>query len=614
VKKLSAILICLLMIFTCAFAGCAGFKIDKVKYYNEVLAKVGDEKITRYDLLNAYSTYGDYYVSNMGKTKKEALNETLNLLIDREALYQYAKTVNDYKPTKNQVNNVVYALFESVDNEVDSYIKTARNILNLEEIKETAETPKDTAYPIENYFYENNRRATLNKVYTYYTNATKETVSSTETDYFDVNYKIVYDTSKNEEEVHDNMIDEKFLTDFTSEDIYEELVESYLDHLQEKLASQDLLNASAVKEKVLSLMTKDLISYEYYLRDENGKEFSKNTHDLLVRYFERNFSSKIKDQYLSNIRTHYLNNETLSVDLLIEKYNSLADKSKNQYTNRESSYKKKLKEIGTDGDSILFHHENLSDGTEFGYFIHTLLNFSETVEENEKLSQKQKIEALDKNDPYYETDYADLISQTKVKVRDIETGELTEEIKTLQEVVEEYNDIVKIESYDKRLNEFIKFMFKYTGDYKSTLVQGMPYVVGTNGFSKMETAFTEEAISLMDKAGNMSQVDLSDTDTMCITSYGIHFLFFVEDVKAYDLPIDTRDITAEDLLKILNPLTKETYFDMLFEKVYPASSAEEVYTSNTGYSEFEAEILEDFKQEIKIEKFSSKIKGTKTSI
>ena len=81
VKKFSAILICLLMIVTCGLAGCASFSIDKVKYYNEVLAKVDDTKITRFDLLNAYNSYGNsYYVQQMGQSESQALQSTLYLV------------------------------------------------------------------------------------------------------------------------------------------------------------------------------------------------------------------------------------------------------------------------------------------------------------------------------------------------------------------------------------------------------------------------------------------------------------------------------------------------------------------------------------------------------
>ena len=87
VKKLSAILLCCLMIITCSLAGCATFSIDRVKYYNEVVATVGEKNITRSDLLSAYNSYGySYFVSQEGQTETEAMNSTLDILIDRELL------------------------------------------------------------------------------------------------------------------------------------------------------------------------------------------------------------------------------------------------------------------------------------------------------------------------------------------------------------------------------------------------------------------------------------------------------------------------------------------------------------------------------------------------
>ena len=110
-KKFTAIIICLLMVFACNLAGCASFSIDKEKYYNEVLAKVGDTNITRFDLLNAYNSYGKTYFSVKGDDETAALNSTLDMLIERESLYQYALTQGDlYKPTAYQVNEVVKEL------------------------------------------------------------------------------------------------------------------------------------------------------------------------------------------------------------------------------------------------------------------------------------------------------------------------------------------------------------------------------------------------------------------------------------------------------------------------------------------------------------------------
>ena len=114
------------MVFACNLAGCATFSINKEKYYNEVLAKVGNTKITRFDLLNAYNSYGKTYFGS--DDEASALNETLNMLIERESLYQYALSQGDlYKPTEFQVNEIVGKIFDSLDSQMESYVESAQS-------------------------------------------------------------------------------------------------------------------------------------------------------------------------------------------------------------------------------------------------------------------------------------------------------------------------------------------------------------------------------------------------------------------------------------------------------------------------------------------------------
>ena len=146
VKKLSAIIICLLMIMTCSLAGCATFSIDKVKYYNEVLAKVGDTNITRFEVLNAYNSYGNsYYVQQMGKSESEAIEETLDLLTDRETLYQYALADATFKPTTRQINEIADEMFTSLDEQMAEYISTAKSMLNIKS-SANEEEKKDSVF------------------------------------------------------------------------------------------------------------------------------------------------------------------------------------------------------------------------------------------------------------------------------------------------------------------------------------------------------------------------------------------------------------------------------------------------------------------------------------
>jgi len=600
VKKLSALIICLLMVVVGSLTGCATFSINKVKYYNEVLAKVGDANITRFEVLNAYSSYGNsYYVQQMGKTEEEAIESTLDLLIDREVLYQHAKADNKYKPTERQVNEIIEEIFSSLDEQMTSYVESSKSILNIKSTStEEDEQSEDKVYKYSDYVYK--PRAAIKTNTTYYTDANKTTISSTKTDFYDVEYYVDYITPT---EDHYTLIlgeeNKAYLEDFTDEDLIDVIRIEYLKHFKENLAKTEKIeNVEAIYNKSIESLTKSLMNYEYYLRDENGKEYSKTEKDLLNRYFERTFTSQIKSQYLENLRIDYLDNETLSVELIMNEFDKKLTSSYTSYVNRPATYKNKMKGIGTDGDTVLYHPAQ-ADGTKFGYFVHTLLSFSDT--------QKTDIKNLDKEDAYYDTDYASIISSTMVPYRDsngVEVGE-----KSFNEVIEEYQNLPQGD-----LNAFIDFMFTYTGD-TATLSSGMPYVVGTNGYSSMVQEFTDESIALMEKGVNsMSEVDIDNINSFCITEYGIHLVYYVNPVDAYDFDYNSKDtVKITDLTKTLNPLTGETYFDMLFDSVYPAGSAEEHYTSNNGYSSFEKRILEDAKDIYKVVKYDTKIKGTKTS-
>lgn len=626
-KKFSAIFICLLMIITCGLAGCASFSIDKVKYYNEVLATVGEKNITRFQLLNAYNSYGQsYYVQQMGQSEEQALSSTLDLLIDRELLYQYALDNNStYKPSAYQVNKKIEEMFDSVDKQTESYVEKAQNILNIEiDEPETEETTTDeTSYTLDSYKHSPRARIDYEvKTKTvYYEDATYKKVSSTETEFSKEekynDYFIEY-ILEPEETTFDAVINPSYLTDFTNSAIVGEIKTEYFEHLRQDLNDKFNENGNKVFKIVENLFAKDLISYEYYLRDVNGKKYDTTNEGLFTRYFERTFNDNIQSLYLENVRTYYLEHEELSIELLTSSYSKLAKISYDTYSNNLSAYKTKMKDIGTKGDTVLYHPET---DAQFGYFIHTLLSF-DSIKENLELLKEEK-------DPTkYEENYNNFVGSLKLKPRSLESGLIEEETEavSLENILKEYNDIINnYHDYDEKMEAFIKFMFKYTND-TATLSAGMPYVVGTNGNSAMEQAFTDEAVKLMKgQDGNMSTADITNLDGMCITSYGIHVLFYVGDVNKFDIPYSetldvyaqTDDIANQEIFnlytKTINPLTEKTYFDMMFDLVYPATSGE-VYTSKNGYSAMEKEYVEQSKKVHNVEKFTTKISATKTKI
>lgn len=606
------------MIITCSLAGCATFSIDKVKYYNEIVATVGDTHITRHDLLSAYSSYGStYFVQQQGQSESEAMESTLDLLIDRELLYQYAlENKATYALTPYQVNSIIEEMFESLDEQMSSYVTQAKKILNIEIVEDQEESAEEeTAYKYSNYIY--SPRAEIKR--------------DNEGNYY-IDYKDVTEPS------FSPIIDKNtYLANYENKDTLNAIIDAYFVHFKKSLANETSFDQDRIYNKVISLFTQDLIEYEYYLRDENGKKYSTKTNELIERYFEKSYNSQLQSQYLENVRNEYLNNETLSIEFLKKEFIDSVDYSYAKYNQHQASYKNDIKSIGTDGDRVLYH-PTLTDGTKFGYFAHTLLSFSD--------KQKSDLKTLEKNknsmsEELYQLRYNAIILNTTVTERDIESGLETDNVRTLSYILNEYS---KIANADNTLSAFVEFMFRFTGD-TATLNAGMPYVVGNNGFSDMETAFTNECVRLMTdgNTGDMSVIaDYSDVENQInsnstnsvakledygfvITSYGIHLVYYIDDIAAYDVAYTSREAVyfADDMpagknnnlnlyYKEINPLTHETYFDMLFDTVYPSTSEEESYTSNNGYTEYEESLVGSMQDRVTINK--TKLKSTKTTI
>lgn len=660
-KKFTALILCLLMIVTFSFAGCATFSIDPVKYYNEIVAEVGNTKIKRYELVNAYNSYGyTYFVVQQNKTEQEAMQETVTLLANREALYQYALKHKDiYQPTTYEMNELIKTMFDSIDGQLDEYLATAKNIYNVKDkaTDPAAESSTTSNKSIMDYYYNYNgiidgetyqskRRATVEKVNVYYTDETKETRSpnNAPTEYFEEEYRLKYTYTKPTEIVDYTLGEDNkdYLSNYETEGV-NLLINVYFEDYENELA-QDYgkTTAANLMAKVKSILVDNLLDYEYYLRDDNNKPYSTKTDDLIYRYFERTFNSQIKSQYLTNIRTKYLADaDYLNVNALISRLKRLTQDSHDDYSspNRANLYKKDIMNIGTNGDTIYYHPS--TGNIKYGYFVHTLLSFSES-------QQTALGNITDKNSAEYNSQ----INNTKVMERDLFGNEIGE--KSLVDVLTEYAEFANdsTTSSQIKLQKFIEFMFKYTGDADSTLVPGMPYVVGFDStinqadasdedlqkYSTMAREFTIEASNLMkaglsnNTTGNMSKIELDNGkaklnySNMCITTYGIHLLYYVGEVDAFDVDYgkltnnpsyDNYYIGLEEdnnpnnlTNKIINPLTNETYLDRLFDLVYPATSDTETYSSNNGYSQFESNAI----NEIKYVAYDDKINATKPSI
>lgn len=588
-KKFTTILMTCLIMLVVVLTGCSTFSVDKVKYYNEVLAKVGDENITRFDLVTAYNSYGyDTYVTQQGQNEKDALVSTMNLLVQRKLMVKYAEdNLDKYRLSAYEINNVYRETINYLLESVAGNVETARKIYNLQlDTTDSADEESTTTHKLSDYNYKS-----------------RVNIVDGQIKYVDI------DTEKDEDTL-EPVIESKYINYYISYN-QSALVKALLNKFKEELYTnennEDADLYKKVCDKALELTCNNLINYEYYLR-ENGKKLSNNQDDLLFRLAERSFEDQLESAYATKINTHYLKNETLSNDSVIKAFKAMYESDYAKYINDAKAYSEAI--IKTDGDLIYYHPTNNDD--EFGYFLHVLLPFNNVEDDLTWLKEHRSLYS----DEDYEIMQKDLINKIKCaqrtieEVRDEETGELIyEEGVTLEQEESIVNVLNEYEQNVTDLASFKEFMYKYTTD-TATLGADMPYVIGYNTisdeqYSSMVTNFTNEAIRLMKEGQKYTHAD-----EYILTNYGVHLLYYVEPVVNKLSVADLNKLTVEKLdSMILNQATGETYLDRVFDLVYPAND-NGMFTTNTKYSSYESNLIDSLYSKYSVTLYETKIKAS----
>ncbi len=578
--------------------GCSTFTIDKVKYYNEVVAKVGEQNITRFELINAYNNYGyTNYVTNGGQSEKEALLSTAESLVERKMLVQYAlDNPSKYSLSEYEINKVFDDTITSIMDSFDSNIATARKIYNIDE-KETTETDADAieTIKISDFIYE--RRVDV-----------VTTNDGSKLQYVDINT----------DEDFEYVIDSKYVTDFTTysqTDIVNALLAEFKSKLYANNDNED--NYTKICDKAIELACQNLISYEYYLRDANGKKLSTNQDDLLFRYVERTYNSYLESAYITKVNNVYLQEEELSNESIILAYQALYNNDYVLYKHDTKSYNSKITNTGTSNGSMIYYTPDSND--QFGYFLHVLLPLG-NVEQELKDLQADRI-ANHMTDEDYQREQKVILNKIECDERAIsdeydnegklvyEEGQVKADKKAVGDVLADYQTTVT------DLTSFVNFMFRYTTD-TATLSADMPYVMGYNtktdeNHSTMMANFTKEGIRLMkNNIKDSTASDFTGANEYILTSYGIHLLYYVGEVENYVEPSNLANVTIDILAsKIVNPATGERLLDRIFDLVYPAGS-NGMFTSNTKYSTFETILVDSLYGQYDEVLFANKIKAS----
>ena len=144
-KKLKKIvcLIAVLILTGFSLAGCALFQRD-VEYYNDVIvATVGsDIKITKKQLVDGFNNFG-YQYTQQGMNTEEALEKTLDTIIDREILVELSKEMFGVL-SDNEEAGARKVAFDALDSAIKDMEKKVREERKISDAAD-GETPSFSA-------------------------------------------------------------------------------------------------------------------------------------------------------------------------------------------------------------------------------------------------------------------------------------------------------------------------------------------------------------------------------------------------------------------------------------------------------------------------------------
>ena len=587
-KKFTTICMAFVLMLMVVLTGCSTFSIDKVKYYNEIVAKVGDQNITRFELVNAYNNYGyTNFVTQEGQTEKEALLSTANLLVERKMLVQYAKdNLSKYSLSEYEINNLLTNTIDYLHQSFEDNLTTARKIYGLKEVASSVEEEESPTSQIKLSDYKYQKRVQIK------------------------DGNISYIDIDTDGEIIDYALDSSYITNFynrSEKEIINAIYDKFIEEFYYNENNEDEELFKKVCDKAIELSCNNLINYEYYLR-EDGKRLSTNQKDVLIRYIERTFTSELESAYISKVSNVYMQEEQLSNASIINAYKALYESDYARYNKDIDAYNDTIITTGSSENELIYYNPN-SDA-KFGYFLQVLLPFN-NMEDDLNWLKDHKMMYTDEEYQALQLKYINQITCQQRTIKEeyvddtlvYEEGIVLDEQMAIKDVLQEYNSKVT------DLNSFVEFMFKYSTD-TATLNADMPYVIGYNTitdetYTTMVESFINEAVRLM-----KSNQKYTMANEYIISSYGVHLLYYVAPLVNQIEYSSLSNVTVQQLdSAILNPATGETYLDRIFDLVYPASSSG-MFSSNTKYSDFETILVESLYSKYQVVLYETKIKAS----
>ncbi len=324
-------------------SGCSWAKIDNTRYYNQLIATVGDMEFNKKDLLDAFNNYGYQYYQNYGYDMEAAIDETINSMIDRALLLKEVKTQVVLTPEEEL--EVRRAAFDYMQDTIFDYEEKVRKEWDMELKTEEPEETESLRVAEEEY-----------KPTTTYENG------------------IVKIVEEEEEPV--------FVGDITSDTHFSK--------------SMMIVTDTRVSNEAWT-------RYVKALQDAAKAEGRDYTESAVLLYEEERLIEQLRDnKYLTKFKNEYKAKMPVDVSSILDTYRRKYIAAKADYTADESLYHAAMKESST---NFIYYHPN--SGNEYVNVKHILIKFNDAQTAEVETLKKQygitgEAEKDEKNPDYAE--------------------------------------------------------------------------------------------------------------------------------------------------------------------------------------------------------------------
>lgn len=623
-KKLFSLVLCLLMCMT-VLTGCNLFGTDLETYYNTVVATINysyelngetieeSENVTKRELITAYKSYGQDYVNNYGYTQQEAIETTLDTILNRKLMIKDVEV--DAKRNNVALFNereTSYLWQSTYDAFYDNLLTYYNEVLGIEEDEESTDEEVTGVY----------NRYNPNAIYYTYTDSegrlqygvkkttSVATVSGEYTPMYldDVAYdyeyqkdgvyifkELIYDTIKSYttdtqwqsalnryiSTVRDNYSYVDFEDDdevfyFELDRIYDIVRDNYCIEKYEEIYNRQAENGSDLTgvrvRNILEYYQGEVLSdYYTYVNDLTTFETDMLSTSTNVQYIPS--SNTTNYFYVGVIELNFKTGQETPADLEEEVNSGKIDAGDENYQTRLNAiYNAVYADIKSEttgqstgnrisAQSLLDEIKDLMDNEEYKYLdYNTVINNSQKVDE--------------------------ILADYGYSREGLTNSEI-------EEIVQKYVDAENQETEYARADEFIKYYYYYNDDTTfqnsdKTSVFGISStgeVVYNDTFSDAQNDAFDEALTKLYNNGKGKIGDLSD---LIRTDDGIYILFYAGEVEtlfqgiSYNFSLANDDIAKLGSTRV-NIFNNKTYFDLVYDAIYEDNNFDNFETENLNY-------------------------------